>query len=141
MHHVQMRTVRQHITQHSLITYHHANTRGSRADRSKIARLCVQKTLRHPTRHVSFLAAPDTDHQHKFSRTYLSDFTVVLSDTLEPVGSRSIFCDDSRRSGGSSDIPSPTETTSFASRDILATGKSCPVSLRLSGEMLMPFVL
>ena len=35
----------------------------------KIAHLCVPKQLS-STCHVSFLAAPDTDHKHKFSLTY-----------------------------------------------------------------------
>ena len=43
------------------------------------------------TRRVSFLAAPDTDHQHKFSLTYLSNLTVILFDTPKPVVPRSIF--------------------------------------------------
>ena len=42
------------------------------------------------TCHVSFRAAPDTVHQHKFSHTYLSNLTVVLSHTLKPVDARSI---------------------------------------------------
>ena len=53
----------------------HANTRGSRAGRLRIAHLCVQKQLS-STCHVSSLAAPDTVHNHKFSLTcctYLSD--------------------------------------------------------------------
>ena len=60
---------------HSMITFHSANTRGSRAGRLRIAHLCVLKQMS-STCHVSFLAAPDTDHKHKFSLiyfTYLSD--------------------------------------------------------------------
>ena len=42
-----------------MITFHHANTRG----------------------HVSFFAAPDTDHTHKFPLTHLIYFS-CLSDSL-----------------------------------------------------------
>ena len=58
---------------HSMITFHHANTRGSRAGRLRIAHLCVPE--------VSFLAAPDTDHKYKFSLTHLISFS-YLSDSL-----------------------------------------------------------
>ena len=40
-------------------------------DGSVIAHLCVPKLLS-STCHVSFPAAPDTDHKHKFSLTYLA---------------------------------------------------------------------
>ena len=42
------------------------------------------------TCHVSFFAAPDTDHQHKLSLTYLSNLTVILSFSPKPVDSRSM---------------------------------------------------
>ena len=51
--------------------------------------LCVKNILS-STCHVSFLAAPDTDHQHKFSLPYLSNLTVVLSHTHKLVDARSI---------------------------------------------------
>ena len=51
---------------HRLTTFHHANTRGSRAGRLRIAHLCVVKQLSSTCR-VWFLAAPDTVHNHKFS--------------------------------------------------------------------------
>ena len=65
---------------HSMITLHHANARGSRAGRLRIAHLCVPKQLS-STCHVSFLAAPDTDHKHKFSLTHFICFS-CLSDIL-----------------------------------------------------------
>ena len=64
-----------------MITFHHANTRGSR-----LHIFCVSKELS-STCHVSFLAAPDTDHKHKFSLTYLT----YLSLTPKSSGSRSTF--------------------------------------------------
>ena len=82
MQHVQMRTVCQHITLHSLITFHHANMHGSSL------RICVRQNVLSSTRHVSFLAAPDTDHQHMFSLTYLSNLTFC---TPKLVVSRSII--------------------------------------------------
>ena len=47
------------------------NTRGSRAGRLRIAHLRVFKQLS-STCHVSFLAAPDTVHNHKFSLTHFA---------------------------------------------------------------------
>ena len=49
-------------TLHNMITFHNANTRGSRAQRLRIARNGVLKKIPSSTRHVSFLAAPDIDH-------------------------------------------------------------------------------
>ena len=69
------------VSQHTLnrmITFHRANTRGSRAHKLRIARIGVLRHLS-STCHVSFLAAPDTDHQHKLSLTYLTYLSVVLS--------------------------------------------------------------
>ena len=70
---------------HSMITFHHANTRGSRAGRLRIAHLCVRKKLS-STCDVSFLAASGTDHKHKFS----------------------LSCEVPRQSGGSTQISSLT---------------------------------
>ena len=94
---------------HSMITLHHANTRGSRAGRLRIANLWVPKLLSF-TCHVSVLAAPDTDHKHKFSLThltYLSDSltTLTRSLVLDPY----LPCDVPRQGGGSTQIPSLTE--------------------------------
>ena len=65
---------------HSMITFHHANSRGSRAGRLRIAHLCVPKQLS-STCHVSFAAAPDTDHEHKFSLTHITHLSDDLSNT------------------------------------------------------------
>ena len=43
----------------------------------KFKDLCAKNILS-STRHVSFFAAPDTDHQHKFSLACLSKFAVIL---------------------------------------------------------------
>ena len=56
----------------------------------KIASLGVQNMLS-PSRHVSFFAAPDTDHQHKLFLTNFSNLTVILSYTPKPVDSRSMY--------------------------------------------------
>ena len=56
----------------------------------KIAHLCVSKKLS-STCHVSFLAAPDTYHKHKFSLTCLTYLSDVLSLTPKSFGARSIF--------------------------------------------------
>ena len=72
-------SVSQHIL-NWLTTFHHANTRDSRTGRLRIAHLCVLKQLS-STCHVSFLAAPDTDHKHKFSLTHFIHFS-YLSDGL-----------------------------------------------------------
>ena len=70
-----------------MITFHHANTRGSRAGRLRIAHLCVVEQAS-STRHVSFLAALDTDHKHKFSLTYLSYLSDSLTNTHNTFGTR-----------------------------------------------------
>ena len=72
-------SVSQHIL-HSMTTFHHANTRGSGAGRLRIAHLCVPKQLS-STCHVSFAAAPDTDHEHKFSLTHITHLSDDLSNT------------------------------------------------------------
>ena len=91
---------------------------------------CLQNSLS-STRHVSFLAAPDTDHQHKFSLTcliYLPAFSPLQSCpfVLDP----HVPCDDSRRSGGSTEIPSPTQSAVsvkrvYISKVIYNTETSC----------------
>ena len=78
-----MRTLCQHITLHSLITFHHANTRGSSL------RICASKNILSSTCHVSFLAAPDTNHQHKFSLSSTSPILQSFSYTLKTVDARS----------------------------------------------------
>ena len=44
-----------------------------------------------PTCHVSLLAAPDTDHKHKFFLTCLSYLSDSLTNTLKIFGTRPIF--------------------------------------------------
>ena len=75
---------------HSMITFHHANTRGSRAGRLRIAHLCVLKQLS-STCHVSSHAVCDTDHKHKFSLTYLTYLSDNLTHTFKTFGTLSIF--------------------------------------------------
>ena len=54
------------------------------------------------TCHVSSLAAPDTDHKHKVSFTYLSEHTrSLVHDPYSP-------CEVPRQSGGSTQVPSLT---------------------------------
>ena len=99
--HVQMCTVYHHITLHSRFTFHHVNARGSRAEWLKP--WCAQNSLS-STCYVSFLAAPNTDHQHMFSVTYLSNFSVVLSFTLKPFW-RTIHIYPATIHGGVADPP------------------------------------
>ena len=79
---------------------------GSRGERLRIAHLCVLKQLSSPC-HVSFLAAPDTDHKHKFSVTYPPIFP-----TTSPTHARLLVhdpylpCEVPRQSGGPTQIPS-----------------------------------
>ena len=65
-----------------------------------------------PTCHVSLLAAPGTDHKHKFSLTHFihfSYFSTGLTLTNKPYDSQPIkSCDVPRQSGGSTQIPSLT---------------------------------
>ena len=62
---------------HSMITFHHANTRCSS---SRIVHLCPQNN-RHPRFMSRLLPNPTTDHQHKFSLTHFIHFS-NLSDGL-----------------------------------------------------------
>ena len=77
-------SVSQHILKR-MITFHHANTRDSRL------RIFVFQNSCQSTCHVSFFAAPDTDHKHKFFLTYLTYLSDVLSLTPKSFGARSIF--------------------------------------------------
>ena len=98
---------------HSMITFHHANTRGSRAAKLRIAHLRVLKNNCHPRVMSHSFAAPDTDHKHKFSLTYLTYFS-YLSDSLTDTHTRSMVldldipCDVPRQSCGPTQIPSLT---------------------------------
>ena len=63
------------------------------------------------TCHVSFFAARDTDHKHKFSLTHFIHFsfpTVSLLQTSPMILDPYIPCDVPRQSGGSTQIPSLT---------------------------------
>ena len=78
-------------TEFSMITIHQANTRSSS---SRIAHLCVTKKKMSSTCDVSSFAAPDTDHQQKFTLTH-SIHVSYLSDGVtfahKPYDSRPIF--------------------------------------------------
>ena len=97
----------QHITLHSLITFHHANMRGSSS------RICVPKTFCHPrvmSRSLPHLTLTT-------STSSLSPTSPILqscSSTHPSLLSHDpyIHCDDSRRSCGSSDLQSTTDPKS-----------------------------
>ena len=72
---------------HSMITMHHADTRGSRAGRLRIAHCWLLKQLS-STSHVSFLATPETIHKHKSSLTYFTCLSDDLSNTHKTFGTR-----------------------------------------------------
>ena len=79
---------------HSMITFHHANTRGSRAGRLRIAHFCAPKQLSSAC-HASFLDAPDTDHKHKLLTTSTSSLSPISSTspifpTVSPTHTRSM---------------------------------------------------
>ena len=82
-------SVPQHIL-NRLTTFPHANTRGSRARRLRIAHLCVLKQWSSMC-HVSFFASLDTDHKHKFSLTFLTNLSDSLTNTQQFFGRRSIL--------------------------------------------------
>ena len=65
----------------------HARLKGAQL---RVARIGVLKQLS-STCHVSFLAALDTDHKHKFSLTYLTHLSDDLSNTHKTFGARSLF--------------------------------------------------
>ena len=124
-------SVSQH-TLHRLTTFHHANTRGSRAGRLRIAHLCVPKQLS-STCHVPFLAAPDTDHKHKFSLTHLPHLSFRQShqhtqDLWYTIHTYPV--EVPRQSGGSTQIPSLTSSWSvFAAVRLGSTGVPLAVSI------------
>ena len=82
------RSVPQHI-RNRLNTFHHANTRGSRAGRLRIAHLCPKITVIHVS--CLILAAPDTVRKHELSLTNLSDLLDSLTNTYKTFSVRSIF--------------------------------------------------
>ena len=78
------------------------------------------------TCHVLFLAAPDTDHKHKFYLTHFIHFSCLsdgLSFTNKPDDYRPIYtCDVPRQSGGSTQIPSLTFSYAMALMDKIQDG-------------------
>ena len=99
---VQMRPVSAH-TQNSMITFHHANTPGSRrAHSSGLQDLCLQNNC-HPrvmSRSLPHLTLTT-------STSSLSDLPHLSFGRSRP-HSQFLCCEDSRRSGGSTQVPSPT---------------------------------
>ena len=94
------------VAQH--ITFHHANTRGSR---KRIAHLCVKKQLS-STCHVSFLhltLTTSTSSLSPFSSTSPIFPTVSPSQTSTVNLNPSLPCDGPRQSGGSTKIPFLTD--------------------------------
>ena len=77
----------------------------------------VSPTQLSSTCHVSFLAAPDTDHKHKFSPTHFIHFSCL--STVSPLQSSPMIldpytpCDVPRQSGGSAQIPSLAGSEGF----------------------------
>ena len=101
--HVQMRTVCQHMTLHSLITFHHANMRGSSL------RICVPQTFCHPR--VMSRSLPHLTLTTTTSSLSLTSPILQWSSSTHPSllsHGPLVHCDDSRRSCGSSDLQSPT---------------------------------
>ena len=103
----------------SMITFHHANTRGSGASRLRIAHLCVLKQLS-STYHVTFFAAPNTDHKHKFSLES-HQHTQDLWYTIHIYPAKF----HGRQSGGSTQIPSLT---------VVDAGHLSKISLHISAQ-------
>ena len=92
---------------HSMITLHHANTRGSRAAKLRIAHLCVPKNNCHPR-----VMSHSLPHLTLTSRSSLSPFSSTSPSfpTVSPAQTRSMIldlnftCDGPRQSGGSTQI-------------------------------------
>ena len=97
-----MRTVCQHITLHNLITFHHANMRGSSS------RICVPKTVCHPrvmSRSLPHLTLATSTSSLSPTSPILQSFSSTHPSLLshDPF----IHCDESRRSCGYSDLLFP----------------------------------
>ena len=90
---------------HSMITFH----RVAQELQNSGLHIFVSLKQMSSTCHLSFLAAPDTDHKHKFSLTHFIHLS-YLSDSLSfTISTRSILpCEVPRQSGGSTRIPSLT---------------------------------
>ena len=103
--HVQMRTVCQHITLHRMITFHHANTRGSRLQALvRFKRACHPRVMSRSLQHLTLTTST--------SSLSTTNQAVIFSYTSRPVDPRSMKkpCGDSRRSGETSEFASPTST-------------------------------
>ena len=85
-----MHPQRQHVQSCTASSQFITRTRVAQAGTLRIAHLCVLKQLSSKC-HVSFLAAPDTDHKHKFSLTHLTYLSGDLSNTHKKFDARSIF--------------------------------------------------
>ena len=94
---------------HSMITFHHTNTRGSRVAMLRIARLCVHKII---VIHVSCLAPCRTWHWAQAQVLSPFSSTSPIYPTVSPTHTRSVVhdpylpCDVPRQSSGSTQIPS-----------------------------------
>ena len=98
-----MRTVCQHITLHSPITFRHANMRGSSS------MICVPKTVCHPrvmSRSLPHLTLTTSTSSLSPTSSILQSSSSTRPSLLshDPC----IHCDDSQRSCGSSDLQSHT---------------------------------
>ena len=93
------------------------------------------------TCHVSFLAAPDTDHKHKFSLTHLIYFS-YLSDRLTSTSSMvldpDLPCDVPRKSGRSTQIPflKHIPSTSCALSDTRSVADESPSKRKEAAEQI-----
>ena len=80
----------QHVQRCTAWSHFITRTRVAQAARLRIAHLCVAKQVS-STSHVSFLAAPDTDHKHKFSLTHFSYLSDNHTNTHKTFGTRWLF--------------------------------------------------
>ena len=97
---------------HSMITFHHVNTRGSRAGKLRIAHLCVFLNNCHPRVMSRFLQhvtlTTSTNSLSSISSTSPIFSTVSLLHTSPLILDTYVSCDVPRQSGGSTKIPSLT---------------------------------
>ena len=97
---------------HSMITFHHANTRGSRAAKLRIAHLCVLKNNCHPrvmSRPLPHLTLTTSTSSLSPIPSTSSIFPMVSPLQTSPmILDPHIPCDVPRQSGGSAQIPSLT---------------------------------
>ena len=99
---------------HDVITFHHANTRGSRVGRLRIAHLCVLKTIVHPRVMCHFLShltlTTSTSSISRISSISPIIPTVSAAHTRSMVFDPYLPFDVPRQSGESAQNPSLTET-------------------------------